>query len=313
MLNRRPIFINGLPRGGSNILMNMLISHPDVCLSGGAETHKVFKGTRWDPWRRKVKKRLCYDLPIRLLARQNIFGSHYFQPRKPVPLLVQRYIDYILYYGRFKAMVETHNLYKSENIKYTIEELANCRLLAKGLGGLVYTVEMFRRMYPDAVFFGLIRNGLAICEGFVRRGGKAEKFAQIYKLVVEKMLEYNAQMPNYHIVRYEDMVNNPLEFLHEAYENAQLDIKQLQKVRFQSKAVMGRQGKYNLLKGSDRQVFWYDLADMRKHIKPDINENQIQQLRTRDKSKFISIAGETMEKLGYASVIELQELKGYGI
>lgn len=45
MLNKKPLFINAFARGGSNILMNLLMSHPGVCVSNG-ETHKVFKGQR---------------------------------------------------------------------------------------------------------------------------------------------------------------------------------------------------------------------------------------------------------------------------
>jgi len=197
-------------------------------------------------------------------------------------------------------MRETHNLYKSKDILYTKEELANCRLLTKGLGGLVYTVEMFREMYPDAFFFGLIRNGLAICEGFTRRGSSVEKIAQIYKLVVEKMLEHNAQMSNYHIVRFENMVTSPGESIRQMYKQAELGINELGKIRLQSKSVMDRHGNYGLRKGRDRQVFWYNISDLHEHMLPDIDNNQIRQLSLSNKTKFLSIAGETMEKLGYA-------------
>ncbi len=299
MLNKRPIFINAFARGGSNILMNLLLSHPQVCLTSG-ETQKVFKGTRWDPLWRKIKKRVCYDYPIRLVVGQDVFGAGLLEPRKPVPLVVQRYVDRILYFGRFTAMIDSHNLYKFEGTPYTKQELAKCRLLTKGLSGLVYTVEVFREMYPDATFFGLIRNGLAVCEGNIRRGVTAVKFAQTYKAVVEKMLECNAQMPNYHLVRYEEMVKDPLRVLHRLYELAELDVRELQKVRLQSKAVMDRHGKHDLLRGSNRQVFWYNLAELGELIKPDINQHQIRQLRAGDKMKFLSIAGKTMEEVGYA-------------
>jgi len=280
--------------------MNLLLSHPEVCISSG-ETHKVFKGTKWDPWWRKLNKRLFYDLVLRLLTGQDIFGVNSYQPRNPVPYLIQRYIDHILYYGRFKALIETHNLFKTEDILYTREDLANCRLLTKGLNGIVFTVEMFCEMYPDAVFIGLVRNGLALCEGYIRRGGTAEKTAHIYKSVAERMLKYQAEMLNYHIVRYEDMVTHPLKSIYKIYKHAGLDVKQLNKIRLQSKRVMNHCGKRNLLKGSDRQVFWYKLSDLHQHIKPDINEHQIRQLSVDDKAKFLSIAGGSMEKLEYES------------
>ena len=81
MLNREPIFIQGFARGGSNIIMNLLLSHPGVCLSNG-ETDKVFKGAKWDSTWGVAKKRLFYDFPICLLAGQNIFSQTNLQRRK---------------------------------------------------------------------------------------------------------------------------------------------------------------------------------------------------------------------------------------
>jgi hypothetical protein len=43
MLNTAPIFVNAFARGGSMILVNLLLSHPNVCCPSG-ETHKVFRG-----------------------------------------------------------------------------------------------------------------------------------------------------------------------------------------------------------------------------------------------------------------------------
>jgi len=298
MLNHKPIFINALARGGSNIIMNLLLSHPNVCISSG-ETHKVFKGTKWDSFFYRFKKRILYDLPIRFYTGQDIFGINWLEPRKPVPSMIQHYIDRILYYGRFKASIDTHNKYKYENVPYTAEELSECRLLTKGLNGVVFTVDMFNEMYPDAVFFGLIRNGLAICEGYIRRGFAVENIANIYKLVVKKMLDASIRVPNYFLVRYEDMVSDPLLFMQKIYKYADLDINLLRKARIQSKAIMNTNGNRQIIRGQNRQLFWYELEELHHYIRKDINENQIRQLNVKDKQKFISVAGDAMKLLGY--------------
>lgn len=202
-------------------------------------------------------------------------------------------------------MIETHNLYKFEHIKYTKEELAKCRLLTKGLGGIVYTVDLFSEMYPDAVFFGLIRNGLATCEGYVRRGWSAEKFATFYKKIINKMLEYNTTMHNYHLVQYEDMVLRPLQVTRKIYELAGLDFNRLEKIRLQSKKVMDDSGKRALIRGRGGQIFWYGFDELHKLIKPNINAIQIKQLKPGDKLKFLRIAGETMERLNAAEQLSL--------
>ena len=299
MLNKNPIILNCFARGGSNLLVNLLASHPGVCISRG-ETNKVFKGqTRLDTKWTVLKKSLLYHYPLLLLSGQNIFDARSLKPRKPVSSRVMNYIDKIFYEGRFTALHETYNLFKTEGIEYSKEELKACRLLTKGLNGLVFTTDVLSKMYPDAVFFALVRNGLAICEGRVRRGSSSVKFAHDYNTIVNKMHAYNEQMSNYHILKYEDMVTAPIDFLKQVYQIADLDVSSVEKIRLESKPIMDETGQHGLTKGHNRQVFWYDLEDVNKHIRSDINENQIKQLKPKDRDKFLSIAGSTMEKLGY--------------
>jgi len=300
MLNHQPIFIHAYARGGSNIIMNLLLSHPDVCLSNG-ETHKVFKGTKWDPTWRRLKKRIMYDYPIRLLTREDFFNPKNLNFRRPVSENVKHFVDKIFYDGRFTTMIPTHNLYKYEGVEYTKNEIANCRLLTKGLNGIVFTGDMFSRMYPDATFFGLVRNGLAVCEGHVRRGHDAEEFGIIFKTVAEQIMRYSDQMDNYTLCFYEEMTSNPLRFMKDIYLAADLNADSVNKVRLQSKGLMQASGERIHLKGSDRQVFWHEKTELSNFVKSDINENQIRQLSRRDKNQFLSAAGAVMERLGYST------------
>ena len=76
MLNKLPIFLNCFGGGGSTMLVSLLVSNVNVCISSG-ETHKVFKpGTRFDAGWLGIKKRFFYDYPIRMLAGQDIFGKN---------------------------------------------------------------------------------------------------------------------------------------------------------------------------------------------------------------------------------------------
>ena len=298
MLNKQPIFINAFARGGSNILMNLLLTHPDVCISSG-ETHKVFKGTKWDPNWRKIKKRLLYDYPIRILTRQDLFGVENLGNRNNVPEVLKKYIDRILYEGRFIANLSTHNKYKCPDIEYTYNELKKCRLLTKSLNGTVFTIDLFSEMYPDATFFGLVRNGLAVCEGHLRRGYTAEYAGNLYAKVSRKMIEKSKLMENYHLVSYEEMVTDPHRFMLQLFKKARLDPNIVKTVRLQSKKIMNSNGERSRIAGKNREVFWYYPSELKNQIKSDINDNQIKQLNNNDKEKFLSIAGDVMEELGY--------------
>lgn len=298
MLNEKPIFIHANARGGSNMIMNLLLSHPDVCLSNG-ETHKVFKGTKWDSIWRKAQKKLLCDWTLRVMAREDIFDPSRLKPRKPASNQVKQYVDRILYKGRFLAMVDTHNRFRSENETYTKAQLAECRLLTKSLDGLVFTFDMFDSMYPDATFLSLVRNGLAVCEGFVRRGVNAESVGHLYRTTVRKMINSSKENDRYHLFLYEDMVKDPLEFMSDIYRAANLDPETVQKIRLQSKGIMQADGKRIHIKGKDREVFWHDKTDVHNFVKSDVNDNQIAQLKPKDRDKFLSVAGDVMEELGY--------------
>ena len=85
-------------------------------------------------------------------------------------------------------------------------EIARRRLLCKNVNGVVFTTPLFQKMYPDATFIALVRNGLALCEGFVRRGWNARDFGILYDRVCRRMLEDARSVSNYNIVRFEDLL-----------------------------------------------------------------------------------------------------------
>jgi hypothetical protein len=267
------------------------------------ETHKVFKpGTPFDAGYLRLKKRVCYDWPIRLMVGQDIFDPHLLEPRKHVPDHVRRMIDRIFYEGRFLNKIPGQNLYKDEGVEYTDEELAKCRLLTKSLNGLVFVVDMLSEMYPDAVFVALVRNGLAVCEGSLRRRYTAEEIGTEYQTVVQRMLRNSKTIPNYHIMRYEDMVRETVPFIHKLYGYLDLKVEDVRKFRLEARPVMTPDGKHERMKGSyDRELFWYEIQNIQQHFRSDVNENQIRKLSAGDKERFLSIAGESMEMLGYST------------
>jgi len=161
MLNKRPIFIVAISRGGSSILLNILRSHPDVCSPRG-ETNEVFHGQPEESLGTRLNKLLHY-LPVLIMQQEDLVSMRKFQPRKPLKNMSKIMIDRIFYREKMKAIGKTQNYFKSEAIRYTLEEIRMSRLLCKNLDALAYLTDIFFEMYPDATFFSLIRNGFAIC------------------------------------------------------------------------------------------------------------------------------------------------------
>lgn len=298
-LNKRPIFIAAFAYGGSNILLNLLRSHPQVCSPRG-ELNEVFKGKVDEPVWTRLAKNLRY-FPSVIAEGGDFFRFNNWAERKPLSTFTQKRIDRILYDEKLRARDETQNLYKSESVPYTDDEIRNSRLLCKNLDGLIFVSRELAKMYPDAVFFGLVRNGFAVCEGHLRRGYDFETIARNYGRGVERMIEDSKLIPNYHIIRYEDLLEKPQETLEKIYRLAGLDIRELNgKVRLQVKAVTDKDGqRKNVIDKKWKEVVWLGINEFQKHFRSDLNENQIKRLTEEQKNTIIRLSGGSLRQFGY--------------
>lgn len=298
MLNKRPVFIVAFAYGGSNILLNLLRSHPDLCSPRG-ELNEVFKGKLDEPLATRAAKCFRY-LPCLLAEGRDIFDFNDWQPRKPLKAFTRRLVDRILFDEKLRARGESQNYYKEENVPYTAEEIRSSRLLSKNLDGLTFLTPEFSRMYPDATFFGLARNGFAVCEGHLRRGHALETIARNYEKGCRLMLEHARAIPRYHIVRYEDLISRPLETLKEIYRSSDLDIGRVKMVRLEDKKVIGKGGEHEMSQpGEWKQMFWYGLEEFGRHFRLDANENQIRRLSEEQKETIRRCCPTSLKEFGY--------------
>jgi hypothetical protein len=299
MLNKAPIFVNALWRGGSNILVNLLLSHPNVCSATG-ELQRVFRGgARGEGLSRVVSKYLRYGLLVDLVAGPGFFRPDNLEPRPALPARTRRHIDRVLYQEKLRARHEQHNLFVCEGVLYTDEQIASSRLLCKNLNGLTFLTDLFSSMYPDATFFGLVRNGFALCEAYVRRGLSAEACARTYVRVVEQMLEDVARLERYHIVRFDEILGDPPSAINRLYRLADLDHSKVERIRLQHKPTLDRTGEHRLRGGRDREVVWYGWGKLSSHLQADIDEVQAARLDAKNRERFLTVAGPVMERVGY--------------
>ncbi len=294
MLNVAPIFVNGFHRGGTNVLMNLIASHPDVCMAAG-ETHEVFHGKSTEPLG-KWLRRASY-LPIWLLARQHIFGPLWLGERKRIPRYLIRYIDLLFYCNK---LIAPENRFKAEGIENSKSEIGRSRVLSKNASGTVMATGLLSEAYPDATFIGLVRNGLALCEGMMRRGYTADYAGHLYETICQRMLDDAVRINNYHIVRFEDMISDPAACIDEVYGHAHLDTASAPKFRFEAKRSTKRDGTRDFTVGSEyKRLHWFEKQELRDHFRQDVNENQIAQLSGQDRDVFLQRARRSMERFGY--------------
>ncbi len=298
MRNKRPIFIAAFAYGGSNILLNLLRSHPSVCSPRG-ELNEVFKGKLDEPVTTRIMKTLRY-LPIMIAERSDIFRFNDWAERRPFGKFTRKAVDKILFDEKIRAREEHQNLYKTETEKYTDAEIAQSRLLSKNLDGLIFVSRELAAMYPDAVFIGLVRNGFAVAEGHLRRGYDFETFVRNYERGCQRMLEDARVIPNYHVIRYEDILEKPQEMLKEIYRIADLDLSEVKKIRLQIKKVITGDGKHQNVDNKNwKEVVWHGLNDFQKQFRPEANSNQINRLTEEQKNTIVKLAGNSLRHFGY--------------
>ena len=145
MLNKRPIFVNGFRRGGTNILMNLLLSHPKTAVTTGELQQVICSGARADSKFDLYRKKTFYEWPLSYLLGKSYFSPQNTNVRKLPPKLVRRYLDLILYIEKLMATTtEGHNLYVSPKLKYTRADIKCARVVCKNLNGLVYLTDVFQ-------------------------------------------------------------------------------------------------------------------------------------------------------------------------
>jgi len=301
MLNRRPIFVNGFTRGGTTLVMNLLLSHPGVCAPAG-ETHQVFRGFgRTDsPWR-IVRKWVFNELPLFPFIGPRAWSPRGLGPRAALSPRGMRHVDRVLFGEKLRARHPRLNLYRSEGEEYGDDEIAKARLVSKNVDGIVSLCDWFAEMYPDATFICVLRHGLAVCEGHVRRGWHAYSYGTVYDGLVSRMLADAERMSNCHLVRFEDLLSAPDDFVARLYDLCGLDLSEVAQFRMERMPTVQKDGQWKMRFDdvAENSIRWFPRRELREHIEPDVDRNQIALLSDEQRDGFLETASDVMERVGY--------------
>jgi hypothetical protein len=298
MRNRRPIFLVGFSRGGTHLVLNLLRSHPEVASPRG-ELHEVFRGRPSEPRRVRLAKRLR-AWPIRALEGRDVFDAGDWTPRPPLRPWSRRCLDRILFAEKLRAREHGQNRWKAPGQPYTRRGIARARLCCKNVNGLILLSRELAVCYPDASFVGLVRDGFTVCEGQARRGVPLEEAARRYELGCRILDEDSRGIARFTLLRYEDLLASPLDFLKQLYEAAELDLGRVQKLRLETKAVIEADGEHRIVLGArEKQLLWYDVADFPRHLRADANANQRARLSTAETGRVAALCDWSLRRFGY--------------
>jgi len=276
------IVINAFSRGGSNILWNVMQSHPSVC-SPILETRELLRRHifRWTPL-----------LPV-LLRHNAVVASPL---GVPCAWSVRRGLN------RWKMKNYGHpdNGTKSDGVLYTEDEVAESVLCVKSLDEDVEYSTLFRSIFDDVRFLCLVRDGYALCNGWKRRGMSPDAAGRRYARVTDRMLQLCDEYEGSAVFKFEELIGDPFAYSQRLYSFCSLTPDRLPKLRLKSKRVLSSNGRHEARFGEENRKYWLAPDEISVALDDQVNERQSAQVNDADRAVFDKHAHENMKRLGYA-------------
>lgn len=144
----------------------------------------------------------------------------------------------------------------------------------------------------------LIRNGYAICDGYVRRGYKSSRAGKIYANVGKKMRQIHETMDNVCVVRFEDMVSDPFNLAESLFKFIGMP-QTVDRLRLKSKKIVTQDGRHLAPYGDQGQKYWFTRDTIGEIIDPNIDDIQSSRLSGDDLETFEKYATEMLVEWGY--------------
>jgi hypothetical protein len=277
--NRRVIVLNGFRRGGTSIVWNLLQSHPSIC-GAGRETGEI------------LFEQVFRRAPA--LARTVLASEA--MVRSPLGFLLGTIVDRALHARKLANQGRTDTYHGAP---CTAEDLESAALCLKSVDDDIPLTGFLARVYPEAAFIGLMRNGYALCNGWMRRGMSAWTAGQTYRRIGEAMIDHQRRLPRYRIIRFEDVLRDPFGMAEILFAFVQVDPVTLDKLRLKSKRVIAEDRSHAVRFGAEGRKYWVDRTQIRDILDPSIDDKQAASLTRRDRLAFAKHAGPILERFGY--------------
>jgi hypothetical protein len=270
-MSESTIFLNGYARGGTNIVWNLLQSHPDIT----TPIDEIGQLRR-----RSLKLRI---------AMAGAKKSSYF--RKIVKRELEAY--------QLNTLTDPDNQFKAEGVRYNENEVASSCLCLKGVTDDVLLADSLLAVYPGLYFIALVRNGYALADGYLRGGKTIEEAADIYGRVYSQIKRCEKLIPNFMMIKFEDVLEDPFGVSQKLFEFVGAEPTKLDHLRLKSKRVIQSTGEATPAFGERGRKYWFDRESIGQILDPSITSTQISRLSLENKQRFASSASEAMEYFGY--------------
>jgi hypothetical protein len=293
MINERLIIIAGMSRGGTNLLWNIVQSHPAV-IDSYYEVNEIF-GRKCN-----ISNYDKFFIEFNALSNSNIFDTR--------DLISSKFRLFAKYsfdndeYNRQKAPSSLYNDHEFSDLTIATKlvsawESDVARMVLKRNDALKYLPQL-NHAYPDSKILFLIRNGLAVAEGWGRRGADIETAAHWYRKYVLFYEQYVKENPNpATIIRFEDLLEDPFTCAHKIFSFLSLPSVSEMPLRIAIKPTI--RSNHEVVNTTEKSKVWINKDNFREFLDVGINDAQIDKLDNDKKKLFIELNRDLLERYRY--------------
>jgi hypothetical protein len=268
---KRAIVLNSFGRGGSNILMNMIGSSPGVLMAGKEFWQFYYDGPNLAS---KIYRRLGVR-PGKMVSKSS-FSARRFRDRIGKSIKESVSTDYQLWKDRGLGL---------HSVNYILFKVTDYD---------IFLNSEIESQFDETIFIGLVRNGYGLCDSWKRRGTPAKTSGKIYGHIAGQMVSERNSRQNFMLVRFEDLLSDPVAFLDRLYERLALPLPDEASYIHRPKGF--GPGREDAASGSRimqivHKSYWESLLDR------NINATAIQRLSRQDLRDFNEYGSAAMEQL----------------
>lgn len=291
---RQLFLLSGFSRGGTNILWNLICSHPGV-LSSGLELNEILGPKK-------------SGIP---LSKKAILEFYALSGIKP-PYSVSEYaVERIISFSENHAK-SSWGKWKFQDTVYSLDEISTLPVCTKSVnswardklfGYLKRNISLkYNQLLMPALgsykTIYLIREPEAVCNGWMRRGCDPTEAGKWYKYIVDVMIQDYRSRPNDVLfVRFEDVLSNPLAMANRVYEFLGVEPITLEAVHLKSKRILREDGQHMASIGDGQQMTWVPASELGLFLDPAIDSRQKQMLSVDVRNKFRDALADTTMRL----------------
>ena len=294
MKNKNVILISGFSRGGTNILWNLICSHPGIQTTG-VELNEILGPGATD---------ITYieKIILEIFAIPGFFAPNWLHQYVHSRVILKAKEHSESGWGKWKSPDKVYSDSDFNQIAVCTKSVNSWSrgwffsLLKRNLS-LKYT-SILRGTYKSMPTIYLIRDPEAQCNGWMRRGCTPSGAGKWYRKIIQLMLlDYQKRPDEVIFVHFEDVLSNPLGIYKMVSQFINLPKYELNEFHLKSKKILRNNGAHNTQRGNEGDMIWVSRDDIGNFLDAGIDKRQRNMLNESDRSSLYNELGDICEQV----------------